>query len=89
MRRRHPDFNVGAEQMLGNAAAEVMNTITPAEISAPQEVMARAKALSVEIGTPMTPGFETLVFKVSRGIEDLYELTYIRKDGTASQRWRR
>jgi PAS domain S-box-containing protein len=75
-------FNVGAERMLGYAAAEVMNQITPADISDPQEVIARAKALSVELGTPITPGFEALVFKASRGIEDIYELTYIRKDGS-------
>ena len=75
-------FNVGAETMLGYTAAEVMNQITPADISDPQEVIARAKALSVELETPITPGFEALVFKASRGIEDIYELTYIRKDGS-------
>jgi PAS domain S-box-containing protein len=75
-------FNVGAERMLGYTAAEVMNLITPAAISDPQEVIARATALSDELGTPITPGFEALVFKASRGIEDIYELTYIRKDGS-------
>ena len=75
-------FNVGAERMLGYTAAEVMNKITPADISDPQEVIARATALSVALGTPITPGFEALVFKASRGIEDIYELTYIRKDGS-------
>src|SRR5258705_503302 len=75
-------FNVGAERMLGYTAAEVMNKITPADISDPQEVIARAKALSIELGTPITPGFEALVFKASREIEDIYELTYIRKDGS-------
>jgi len=75
-------FNVGAERMLGYTAAEVLNKITPADISDPQEVIARAEALSVELGTPITPGFEALVFKASRGIEDIYELTYIRKDGS-------
>ncbi|MGK2900693.1 MAG: hybrid sensor histidine kinase/response regulator [Burkholderiaceae bacterium] len=75
-------FNVGAERMLGYAAADVMNKITPADISDPQEVIARAKALSAELGTEITPGFEALVFKASRGIEDIYELTYIRKDGS-------
>src|SRR5665647_845765 len=43
-------FNVGAERMLGYTAAEVMNKITPADISDPQELIARAKALSVELG---------------------------------------
>jgi PAS domain S-box-containing protein len=75
-------FNVGAERMLGYAAAEVMNKITPADISDPEELIARAEALSAELSTPITPGFEALVFKASRGIEDIYELTYIRKDGT-------
>src|SRR5947208_1552424 len=75
-------FNVGAERMLGYTAADVMNKITPADISDPQEVIARAKALSAELGTRITPGFEALVFKASRGIEDIYELTYIRQDGS-------
>ncbi len=75
-------FNVGAERMLGYTAAEVMNKITPADISDPQEVIARAMALSEELDTPITPGFEALVFKASRGIEDIYELTYVRKDSS-------
>src|SRR5438105_6723456 len=75
-------FNVGAERMLGYMAIEVVDRITPADISDPQEVIARAKALSLELATPITPGFEALVFKASRGIEDIYELTYIRKDGS-------
>jgi PAS domain S-box-containing protein len=75
-------FNVGAERMLGYTAAEVVNRITPADISDPEEVIARARALSAELGTPIAPGFEALVFKASRGIEDIYELTYFRKDGS-------
>src|SRR5258705_1618099 len=75
-------FNVGAERMLGYTAAEVLDKITPADISDPQEVIARAQALSLELATPITPGFEALVFKASRGIEDIYDLTYIRKDGS-------
>ena len=75
-------FNVGAERMLGYAAADVMNKITPADISDPQELITRAETLSGELGTPIAPGFEALVFKASRGIEDIYELTYIRKDGS-------
>jgi PAS domain S-box-containing protein len=75
-------FNVGAERMLGYMAAEVVDKITPADISDSQELIARAKALSDELGTPITPGFEALVFKASRGIEDIYELTYVRKDNS-------
>ncbi len=75
-------FNVGAERMLGYRAAEVVNKINPSDIHDPQEVLARAQALSVELATPITPGFEALAFKASRGIEDSYELTYICKDGS-------
>src|SRR6202166_3016238 len=75
-------FNVGAERMLGYLAAEVVNKINPSDIHDPQEVMARAQALSLELATTITPGFEALAFKASRGIEDIYELTYIRKDGS-------
>jgi PAS domain S-box-containing protein len=75
-------FNVGAERMLGYAAADVINRITPADISDPKEVIQRAETLSIELDTPIKPGFEALVFKASRGIEDIYELTYIRKDGS-------
>ncbi|MBB5641661.1 PAS domain-containing hybrid sensor histidine kinase/response regulator [Cryobacterium roopkundense] len=75
-------FNVGAERMLGYTADEVVNKITPADISDPQELIMRAEELSTELDTPITKGFEALVFKASRGIEDIYELTYVRKDGT-------
>ena len=75
-------FNVGAERMLGYMAAEVVNKINPSDIHDPDEVMARAQALSAELATTITPGFEALAFKASRGIEDIYELTYIRKDGS-------
>jgi two-component system cell cycle sensor histidine kinase/response regulator CckA len=75
-------FNVGAERMLGYTAAEVIDTITPADISDPEEMIMRAAALSLELATPIMPGFEALVFKASRGIADIYELTYVRKDGS-------
>ena len=75
-------FNGGAERMLGYRAAEVVNKINPSDIHDPQEVMARAQALSLELATTITPGFEALAFKASRGIEDIYELTYICKDGS-------
>ncbi|RYY04504.1 MAG: PAS domain-containing sensor histidine kinase [Gammaproteobacteria bacterium] len=75
-------FNVGAQRMLGYEAAEVKDKITPADISDPHEVIARAATLSIELDTNISPGFEALVFKASRGIEDIYELTYIRKDGS-------
>jgi signal transduction histidine kinase/CheY-like chemotaxis protein len=75
-------FNVGAERMLGYKAAEVVNRISPSDIHDPQEVRARAEALSLELATPISPGFEALAYKASREIEDVYELTYICKDAS-------
>ena len=75
-------FNVGAERMLGYRAVDVVNKIDPSRIHDPQEVAARAQALSLELGTTIAPGFEAMAFKASRGIEDIYELTYICKDGS-------
>jgi PAS domain S-box-containing protein len=75
-------FNVGAERMLGYQAAEVVNKISPSDMHDPGEVMAHAEALSLELATTITPGFQALAFKASRGIEDIYELTYVRKDGS-------
>jgi len=67
-------FNVGAERMLGYTAAEVMNKITPADISDPREVIARAKALSVELGTSIAPGFEALVRSESTRLNSSHQI---------------
>ncbi len=76
-------FNVGAERMLGYQAQEVVNRVSPSDMHDPQEVRARAEALSAELGTHIAAGFEALSFKASRGIEDVYELTYLCKNGTS------
>jgi len=76
-------FNVGAERMLGYQADEVVNLIRPSDMHDPEEVRARAQRLSAELDTPIAPGFEALAFKASRGIEDVYELTYLCKDGSS------
>ena len=75
-------FNFGAERMLGYKAAEVVDKLTPAKISDRQELNARAAALSRELNETIAPGFESLVYKALRGMEDIYEITYIRKDGS-------
>jgi signal transduction histidine kinase len=75
-------FNVGAERMFGYTATEVVDRMTPAELSCPEELVARAAALSREFALPIRHGFPALVFKAARGLEDIYELTKIRKDGT-------
>ena len=75
-------FNAGAEQLLGYAAADVVNKLSPHDLHDPEEVIARAAALSEEFATAIKPGFGAMTFKASLGIEDTYELTYIRKDGS-------
>ncbi len=76
------NFNVVAERMLGWSAAEVVNKITPASLHDPQELIARAAALSREYGVLVAPGFEALAFRAARGIEDIYEVTKVCKDGS-------
>lgn len=75
-------FNAGAEHMLGYAAADVVGKMFPGDMADPQELLDRAKSLSEEFGSPIAPGFEALVYKASRGIEDIYELTYVRQNGS-------
>src|SRR3954467_13476978 len=53
-----PLFNVGAERMLGYAAAALVNRNTPADISDLQKIVVRATALSQEQATPIARGFE-------------------------------
>ena len=74
-------FNVGAQQMLGYSPNDVLDRLTPADISDGIELTARAQALSREFETPITPGFQALVYKAARSMEDIYELTYLHKDG--------
>ena len=80
-------FNVGAEHMLGYAATDVMNKITPAEISDPEEVIARAKVLSLELGTTIKPGFEALVFKAHVALRISTSSPISVKMAAACQRW--
>jgi PAS domain S-box-containing protein len=75
-------FNPGAQRMLGYTAAEVVGKMTPAGFSDPLELMERASALTAELTTPIAPGFEALAAKASLGLEDIYELTYVRSDGS-------
>jgi PAS domain S-box-containing protein len=75
-------FNFGSEQMLGYQAADVVGKLTPADLSDSQELVMRAAALSADAGDSVAPGLDALIFKASRGSEDIYELTYLRKDGS-------
>jgi PAS domain S-box-containing protein len=75
-------FNVGAERLLGYSAIEVLNKFTPLDLHDKDEIVARSIALSTEFGVPIASDFEALAFRASRGEDDIYELTKIRKDGS-------
>ena len=74
-------FNATAERWLGYAAAEVVGKTTPALWHDMDEVVARAAALTVELGRTIEPGFDAFVAKAQLGRVDENEWTFIRKDG--------
>lgn len=75
-------FNLGAERMLGYSADEIIEKQSPAIFHDIDEVVARAKEMSIEFGKNIEPGFEVFVTKVRKGEVDEREWTYIRKDGS-------
>jgi PAS domain S-box-containing protein len=80
-------FNSTAVRWLGYAADEVVGQITPAGWHDREEIIARANALSAELGRKIVPGFEVFVAKVSPGKTDQNEWTVIRKDGSRFPGW--
>ena len=76
-------FNPAAERMLGYSLEEVhRNKMTPVNFHLEEEVIARARELSLELGKDVDPGFETFVAKAKLGLQDQRKWTYIRKDGS-------
>ncbi len=75
-------FNPAAESLLGYRADELVGKQTPAVFHDPEEVAARARLFSAELGVTIEPGFEVFVEKARRGLPNEHEWTYIRKDGT-------
>lgn len=76
-------FNEGAQRMLGYSREEMVGKLTPAVLHVPDEVVARAKVLSAELGKEIEPGFEVFVVKTRDGMPDENEWTYVRKDGNS------
>ena len=76
-------FNVGAERLLGYSASEVIGKLTAVDICDEANMISRAQALNAEYTIDTAPGFDELVHLAARGIEDISELVYRRKDGTS------
>lgn len=75
-------INAAGERMLGWTAEELVGHHTPALFHDPDEVAARAAALTVELGRPVAPGFEAFVAKARQGQVETREWTYLRRNGT-------
>jgi len=74
-------FNCGAQRMLGYTADEVVGLMTPADLADSKELLTRARWLGDGSASALDSGFEVLVYNARRGIEDSFQLTFIRKDG--------
>lgn len=74
-------FNPAAETLLGYSADEMIGKLTPAVFHCTEEVAARAKIFSAELGIALEPGFEVFVAKSRRNLPNQHEWIYIRKDG--------
>jgi len=74
-------FNRAASQMLGYDKEELIGCATPALFHDSNEVVARAKSLSEELGKTIEPGFEVFTAKAKLGIAEEREWTYIHKTG--------
>ena len=75
-------YNKGAENMLGYTAEEMVNKCTPAMIHDFNEVVAKADALTEELGFLVEPGLEVFHLKARTGVVDVNEWTFIKKDGS-------
>ena len=73
-------FNKGAENLLGYAAADVVDQQTPAPFHLAQEVLARSAELSAEFGRPVE-GFRVFVEVAEREGAEAREWTYVHKSG--------
>jgi PAS domain S-box-containing protein len=73
-------FNKGAERLLGYTAQELVGTQTPALLHLPDEVVARALELSMDLGHPVE-GFRVFIEVPERDGSETREWSYRRKDG--------
>jgi PAS domain S-box-containing protein len=75
-------FNSAAERLLGYTADEVIGRKSPTDFHEPAQLAARADVLAAELGEPVAVGFDVLAAKARRGLVDVSEWTYVRKDGS-------
>jgi len=74
-------FNSGAEKLLGYTANEMVGKQTPAIIHVDDEVVARGKELSAELGYPIE-GYRVFNEKLKTQSSEQGEWTFVTKEGT-------
>ena len=75
-------FNPAAERMLGYSASKMVGKESPGIFHVAEEIAARARELSVELGREVKPDFDAFIAKSELGQPDQREWTYVRKDGS-------
>jgi len=75
-------FNSAAKKLLGYSANEIVGKATPMLWRDPKEIAERAHQLSLKLGMPVRPTFESVAVKVQFDQIDEGEWTFIRKDGS-------
>ncbi|MDD1015988.1 diguanylate cyclase [Pseudomonas rubra] len=75
-------FNAGAERMLGYHSAQVIGQLTLEDLVSPQELQARARALSLRYGREVSPAQAMFAETVQEGESEPGEWTLLRKDGS-------
>lgn len=75
-------FNPAAERLLGYQASEVIDKCTPELIHDKNEVALRAQQFSKDLHAEIVPGFDVFVAHSHHNLPNIFEWTYIRKDGS-------
>ncbi|WP_335944887.1 diguanylate cyclase [Pseudomonas sp. G166] len=75
-------FNAGAEQMLGYASCEVLQSMTLEGLHVPRELQARATQLGARYGKPIPTCHAMLVEGGEQGGQQAREWTLVRRDGS-------
>jgi PAS domain S-box-containing protein len=75
-------YNKAAERLFGHTAEEMIGVRTPVIVHLPEELAARAAALSVELGRAVSPDFDVFVAEARQGERTEREWTCVRKDGS-------
>jgi PAS domain S-box-containing protein len=75
-------FSLGAERMLGFAAADVVRRNATTDFVDPTELALLASQRSIELGRHVAPDFGAMVCRAGHDFEDLFDIKCIRADGS-------